>query len=283
LKTKVSHFTGFYQQSFDSLNNGGVYSYSHLPFNLEGWSSNQPTFLLSDGSRTTCGLYSFGRILKQKIHNQQFIETDRSLGALTNKTIDNVWFGVSLNNVNNTNITKINISFWGELWKSGATKLRRYLLFSMRIIPLDSCLKVDFEDDIHTNSVWLRIPDLDFETPENYHHEKRIDGKEPRNRRLRFTTLNVTSWPQNFVLQLKWEKPYLGTGRDDALAIDDLKVEVLREKEEGEQGDHEKDTSKVGWKTWIIVIIVVVVVVILAIILMVVVRKRSGYSPISGS
>jgi len=279
IKQRVSNFTGFYQQSFDSLNNGGFDSYSHLPFSLEGWSSNQNSYLLSDGSRTTCGLMSFGRILKYKIHNQMFVDSDRSLGALTNKTIKNVWFGVSLNNVNNTNITKINISFWGEIWRSGGSNLSRYLLFFMRTLPLDSCLKVGFEDD--TNSGWLRIPELEFETLENYHHQKRIDGKQPRNRRLMFTTLNMTSWPQNYVLQLKWEKPYLGTG-DDALAIDDLKVEVIREgKEDGggeEKEDGEGKTSKMGWKTWTIVIIVVIVVVVLAVILVVLLRKQKTFS-----
>jgi len=282
LRTKVKNFTGFYEESFDSLSNEGFDTYSQLPFNLEGWSSNRHTYMLSDGSRTTCGLYSFGRILKHKIHNQKFVETDRALGAMTNRTIDNVWFGVSLNNANNTNITKINISFWGELWKSGgASNLSRYLLFSMRIIPLESCLKVGFEDDVVTNSVWLGIPDLDFETPEIYHHEKKIDGKQPRNRGLRFTTLNVMSWPQNSVLQLRWEKPYLG-GRDDALAIDDLKVEVRKEKEQEQEGEG-KGTSKMGWKTWTVVIIVVVVVVVLAILLVVMVRKqkRTGYTPVS--
>jgi len=161
----------------------------------------------------------------------------------------------------------------------------------MRVLPLESYRKIGFGHDVFTNSTWLGVDELNFQSLRLYHHQKELDGKLPMNHQLRFKTIWMNTWFENSVLQLKWDKIYLVSKTvvdDDALAIDDLKIEVFKFKEVDNLDDERGETRRMGmsWRTWaiVIVIIVVIAVIILTVTLVRIMRRRPlhpSYSPLA--
>jgi hypothetical protein len=190
---------------------------------LDGWqfgnpngSSQSTEFKSQDGSMGSSGgrgIISFG------VNGS----TDRALGAVT--TSNQVGqFGLVLKNNTQTTLTKVYISFTGELWRRGD--------IAYTPLPLaNDTLIFDYGkgSDINTvtsNGASDPLSFLGYMTP-SYPEPAAvgtgvaINGNDPAYRATLSSTLTGLDWAPGETLVLRWTSQDL-TGQDDGLGIDDL-------------------------------------------------------------
>jgi len=213
-------YTGAYVEDFNNLptvgNLTGGYAAWTDNSTLAGWYAVQESGTLAGigpttGSGTTYALKSFG----------PSGSSDRALGSMAGNATGSYFYGVKLVNNTTETITSLDISYYGEVWRRGASSPSEYqgLLFSY------SQNATGISDPDFGNSVSFSALDFVSDIPtfaSSTNTSTAVDGN--LNALLVEGTLTlVTGWAPGTALWLRWTD--LNTnGFDSGLGIDDLMV-----------------------------------------------------------
>ena len=245
----------FYTQQFDQLTEfpnqhsetlaKGTFVQGHYP---EGWYAATSGNKLPDGISTTTwntfnwyrigngehadgGLYNFGKG-NPALKSQN--STQRSIGSLNDNSNRNITYGVLIENNTEHQITTLDISYTGKIWRLGSSKTAiDTLQFSYVVLTSQATLR-DLRDrkkylgEIRTRN----FADLDFTTPATVtgNAGEAVDGENANNQAKLSASLPVTINPGEVIL-LRWTD-LDEAGNDQAMAIDDLSVRAHLDIEE---------------------------------------------------
>lgn len=199
-----------YQQDFNSLPTSGTTN----AFNLTGWSANRAEIRAGNGSSNTGAFYSFG----------EGESNERAIGSLTSNAQNFIVFGFELRNNTGEGITKVNLTFTGELWRLGNRNVAD--------IPVADTLYFDYSttatsiDD--TLATWTLVPALFFVSPDTVGDGIAVNGNNPSNQRA-ITGSIEAAVPAGSGIWLRWNNTRFSgevLGAKDGLGIDDLTVTV---------------------------------------------------------
>jgi hypothetical protein len=199
-----------YQQDFNSLPTSGTTN----AFNLTGWSANRAEIRAGNGSSNAGAFYSFGE--------EESIE--RALGSLTSNAQNFIVFGFELRNNTGEGITKVNLSFTGELWRLGNRNVAD--------VPVADTLYFDYSttatsiDD--SNATWTLVPALFFVSPDTVGDGTAVNGNNPANQSAVTGSIEAAV-PSGSGIWLRWNNTRFAgevLGAKDGLAIDDLTVSI---------------------------------------------------------
>ena len=202
-QVSISSTTTPYTQNFNSLRSSSGTS-NALPTGwriLETGSSANSSYGVDAGSSTTGNTYSYG------IGSN----TERALGSLQSSSLITS-FGIQIRNTTGRTVTSINLSYFGEQWRCGATGRgadRLDFAYSTNATSL-------------SNGTWVNQDGLDFQSPFITTVGSR-DGNAAGNRQLISSVITGISIPNNGIVWLRWSD-FNVANNDDGLAIDDLSL-----------------------------------------------------------
>jgi hypothetical protein len=192
-----------YTQDFNSLTNSGTTS-TTMPsgwvFNETGTGANT-TYTIGTGSGTGGDTYSFGATSS----------TDRALGGLQSGSVVPT-IGASFTNNTSTTITSIDISYFGEQWRLGATG---------RVDRLDFQYSLDATS--LTTGAWTDVNLLDFTAPVTTGSTGVLDGNAAGNRTSISNSITGLSIPNGAIFWIRWTD-FNASGSDDGLGVDDFSL-----------------------------------------------------------
>jgi hypothetical protein len=218
-----------YSQNFNFLYNGVVNEN-----NLVDWVNDAPTETIAGSP----GWYwqvtptpTFSQYETRNIANSQVgrlyammdvngDQEDQAMGSLNGSSLLGAAFGVVFQNNSGQAITSIDVSYWGEEWRT--PRFADSLQFSYISSPtLISTLVPTFASP----PGWTTVAALSYTditiTPAGRQH---VSGNDPSYRKYHSATISVFV-PDGQFLGLRWYDGYTGnTTGDAALAIDDLVV-----------------------------------------------------------
>lgn len=167
----------------------------------ETGSAANATYGAGSGSSTTGNTYSFGAS----------DDSERALGALRTASLVSSW-GTEIVNQTGSVITQLDLQYFGERWRLGATG---------RTDQLDFAYSVDATS--LTTGLWSDFNSLDFVAPANAGPTGALDGNAAGNRFLVAGSLSGLNLAPGASLWLRWSD-IEATGSDDGLAIDDFAI-----------------------------------------------------------
>lgn len=199
---------GAYAQDFDTLSNTtGSTTNSALPagwmlIETGGGARDNEQYAVDTGASNSGDTYSYGTAGS----------TERALGSLRSGTLVSA-FGACFGNATGGTLTSLDVGYTGEQWRLG-TAARA------------DTLQLDYSLDATslTTGTWVRAPALDFTTP-NTATVGAKDGNAAGNRAAINGTLQGLSIANGSTVCLRWSD-IDGSGADDGLAIDDVRVTV---------------------------------------------------------
>jgi predicted extracellular nuclease len=218
-RAQVSYTGGTYTQNFNTLPasgntnsfplaGNGPFALDGAPvnaFGLAGWSfvkyagtGANAIFLVSTGTSTTGGVYSFGATASP----------DRALGSLGSGGVASR-FGVAFTNNSGVTVTQFTLSYTGEEWRRGSSAANK-LTFAYGLGATDL-----------NNGTFIAVPSLDFTAPNTSGSSVATDGNAAGNRTVISAIVTGLTWAPGQTLVLRWtdvDDP----GSDDGLAVDDL-------------------------------------------------------------
>jgi len=188
-------------EDFDSL---GTTTASAMPAGwefAESGSGANGTYGAGTGSSSTGNTYSFGAAGS----------SERALGSVRTTSVGSV-FGTAITNQSAVPFTSLEIEYFGEQWRLGATG---------RVDRLDFAYSLDATSLITGN--WLDVDALDLVGPVTAGATGALDGNLTENRTLVSHALTGLSLAPGATLWLRWSD-FEASGSDDGLAIDDFSV-----------------------------------------------------------
>lgn len=195
--------SGTYVQNFDILANSG--SSNVLP---EGWyfiesGSNANTlYTAGTGSSNTGDTYSFG----------QSGSSERAFGGLLSGSLIPT-IGAKLINNTGFTITQIPISYYGEMWRLGATGRFDSLVFEYSL-----------DADSLNNGTWIKVDSLSFVSPDTSAPAGARDGNNSNYRTLLNYVITGLNIPNGSTFWIRW-RDYNASGADDGLAVDSFQID----------------------------------------------------------
>jgi predicted extracellular nuclease len=215
-QAQVSYTGGSYTQNFDTLPASGTFTLAGAgPFALDGapvgasglagWTfakyagtGANAVFLVSTGTSTTGGVYSFGATATP----------ERALGSLGSGGVASR-FGVTLVNNTGATVTQFTLSYTGEQWRRGSAAANT-LTFAYALGATD----------LNTGA-FTAVPALNFTAPNTTGSGVAIDGNAAGNRTAISAVVTGVAWEPGQTLVLRWSDVD-DSGSDDGIAIDDL-------------------------------------------------------------
>ena len=194
-----------YDQNFNSLANEGFSS--ELP---QGWylletgtsSRNDGQYVANNGGSNSGDSYSYGADGSD----------NRSFGSLLSGSLSPAFGAYFINNTD-SNITSLEISFTGKMWRLGNNTGR-----------LD---RLEFSYSKSATSLntgtWTSVSQLNFETPNTSGSTGARDGNDAANQKRLSRTISGFILEPGDGIWLRWED-FNATGADDGLAIDDFSI-----------------------------------------------------------
>lgn len=147
--------------------------------------------------------------------------SNRALGMLSSSTIGALYMGVTFTNDTGSPITSLDVSYTGEIWRSGGanTASSNYIEFLYKIHPTGDL-------SIGTDGSYVKVSDLKFNSPVNSAGATALDGTLPANQMDLSGTIDLSANPlaPGDTLAIRWQSPSNGSTTADALAIDNLVV-----------------------------------------------------------
>ncbi len=193
-----------YTQNFDTLAISGTSS--TLPAGwlmLESGTSPNTTYTAGTGSSTTGDTYSFGSAGS----------TERALGGLQSGSVAPM-IGACFTNNTGGPLGSLNISYYGEQWRLGATG---------RADRLDFSYSLDATSLATAAGNWVSVNALNFTSPIQTGTVGTLDGNNALNRTLLTSSITGLSIPNGATFYLRWVD-FNPSGSDDGLAIDDFSL-----------------------------------------------------------
>lgn len=190
-----------YTQDFDSLASSGTSAVLPVGWDLlETGSGANAAYTAGAGSASAGNIYSFGAESSP----------ERALGGLRSTALVPV-FGASFTNNTGSVMTSLVIAYTGEEWRLGTAGRADQLIFeySTNATGLAS-------------GTWLRVPALDFTTPDLAPSGPK-DGNAAGARRMLSARIDGLNIPNGTTFWIRWLDPD-APGADDGLAIDDFSL-----------------------------------------------------------
>lgn len=199
-QVSVTTISQTYTQDFNSLASTGSTS-SLLP---TGWNVSRNSYTIGNGSSTTGSVYSYGSTSS----------TERALGTLPSNNYNPVLFGCKFVNNTGGEITGLNISYMGEMWRLGANGS-----------PLDTLYFQYTTENVDSifNGNWTDVASLHFITPDSTGALNARDGNATNNQRFISSSVTGLSIANGATFWIRWQDKN-SLGSDDGLSVDSLKV-----------------------------------------------------------
>ncbi|HOY42757.1 MAG TPA: hypothetical protein PLX60_12885, partial [Chitinophagales bacterium] len=199
-QVSVTSISQTYTQDFNSLASTGSTS-SLLP---TGWNVSRNSYTIGNGSSTTGSVYSYGSTSS----------TERALGTLPSNNYNPVLFGCKFVNNTGGEITGLNISYMGEMWRLGANGS-----------PLDTLYFQYTTENVDSifNGNWTDVASLHFITPDSTGALNARDGNATNNQRFISSSVTGLSIANGATFWIRWQDKN-SLGSDDGLSVDSLKV-----------------------------------------------------------
>lgn len=167
---------------------------------LETGSASNDSYTASGGTLNTGNTYSFGT----------GSTSERAFGTLRSGTLAPTIGAVFINNTG-TSITALDVAFWGEQWRLGATGRQD---------------RLDFQYSLDATSLstgtWQNLDALDFATL-NTATTGAYNGDDAANRAFKQATIGGLTIPNGGVIWIRWAD-FDPSGSDDGLAVDDFSI-----------------------------------------------------------
>lgn len=192
-----------YTQDFDTLANAGTSAALPVGWAFSESGSNANALYNSGtGSSSSGDTYSFGAAGS----------SERALGGLQSSSLITT-FGACFQNDTSATITKLTITYNGEMWRLGAT--------TGRLDRLDFQISTDATS--LTTGTWTDVDALDFTTPNTTAPTGAKNGNDVSNRTAISADLTGISLAPGAMFFLRWTD-FNASGSDDGLAIDDFSL-----------------------------------------------------------
>ncbi|MFM2266740.1 MAG: hypothetical protein RL757_180 [Bacteroidota bacterium] len=196
-----------YTQDFNTLASTG--STTPMP---SGWTisnaagtSVATAYTVGTGSVATGALYSFGATSN----------SDRALGSIASGS-SAPKIGVTFTNDGTGDITAMNVTYTGEMWRLGATG---------RADRLDFQYKINATNLVDAAG-WTDVDNLDFSSPVTSGTTGAIDGNLTANRTTLSFSIATIVVPVGQSITFRWVDVNV-SGSDDALSVDDFSVSSI--------------------------------------------------------
>jgi predicted extracellular nuclease/methionine-rich copper-binding protein CopC len=196
-----------YTQDFDTLSNVAASTTNSLTIN--GWALsevgtsalNNGQYAVGTGSLTSGDTYSFGSTAS----------TDRALGTQLSGTLT-ATIGANFSNDTGQTVASLDISYFGEQWRLGATGRND---------------RFDFQYSLDATSLttgtWIDANALDFIAPLSTGTVGALDGNAAANRALVTTSITGLSISTGQQFWIRWTD-FNATSSDDGLGIDNFSL-----------------------------------------------------------
>lgn len=205
--TPVSVAAGaIYQQNFDGIGvTGTTYPAGWSAVRLGGTGTLNQVLDLSatDGSATSGGIYHVG------LAN----DPDRAFGTIASGSTVPA-FGAAFTNGTGAAVTRVNMAFRGEQWKSGSA------------VDLTEVLAFEYSLDATslTTGTWTAVTALNVTEVANANvSTAAINGNEAANRAAIAGSITGINWPAGTTMWIRWKDTNDG-GTDALLAVDDFAI-----------------------------------------------------------
>lgn len=171
-------------------------------------------YVASDGSAAASGLYSFGTTGA----------TERALGTVSGGSVENVAFGLVVQNTSTTPLA-VSLAYTGEQWRSSGLTTPQTLNFSFRTFAAAAPTAINsWTPGEVTPAGYTDLNALDFTAPVTSGTGGAVDGNAAANRTVFGNTPVATVNPGDFLV-LRW---YHATANNsDGLAIDDVTITAV--------------------------------------------------------
>jgi hypothetical protein len=200
-QVSLSTINSAYTQDFNSLANSGTTN-TTMP---SGWFFNEAggntSYAAGTGSDNAGNTYSFGATSN----------TERALGGLQSGSLIPT-IGASFTNNTGVTIASIDISYFGEQWRLGATA---------RVDRLDFQYSLDATS--LTTGTWIDINSLDFTAPVTSGTTGALDGNASANRTSISSSIPSLSIAAGATFWIRWTD-LNASGADDGLGVDDFSL-----------------------------------------------------------
>jgi hypothetical protein len=169
------------------------------------------TYDTSDGSLSNAGQYSFG----------SSGSAERALGAISGSPLDNLAFGVVVQNTSAEPLM-VSLAYTGEQWRNSGTATQNVLNFSYRNSAIAPTDVLDWSPEAGTPAGYTNLDALDFTGPISGGTDGALDGNAAANRQAFGSTVVTTIDPGQYAV-FRWYHQN-NDGFDHGLAIDDLVI-----------------------------------------------------------
>jgi hypothetical protein len=199
-QVSVTSISQTYTQDFNSLASTGSTS-SLLP---TGWNVSRNSYTIGNGSANSGSVYSYGITGS----------TDRALGTLPSGSYNPVLLGCKFVNNTGGEITGLNISYMGEMWRLGTNGS-----------PLDTLYFQYTTENVDSifNGNWTDVASLHFITPDSTGALNARDGNATNNQTFISSSVTGLSIANGATFWIRWQDKN-SLGSDDGLSVDSLKV-----------------------------------------------------------
>ncbi|MDP4913240.1 MAG: Ig-like domain-containing protein [Saprospiraceae bacterium] len=205
LSAQIKLIGSNYLENFNTLVKTGNSNILPTGWLLEESGTNaNGLYTASNGTANSGDTYSFGVI----------DEEDRSLGCLQSGSLIST-LGVGFTNATSSSFSGLKVTYTGEQWRLGALN---------RIDRLD--FQISFDATNLSNGTWKDIDSLDLIAPVKAGAVGPLNGNLPENKVLLTYLIKDLNIEPGQKFYLRW-KDFNATGADDALGIEDFKMEAI--------------------------------------------------------
>ncbi len=202
-----------YSQDFNGLPLSGTSSWEHGSSYIPGWTVGrsvvaEKTLTAGVGNSQTGGLYSYG------LNGS----SDRALGSVTSLNAGEFTYNLLLHNKAGSSIKSLEISYYGEQWRSGSISTPQHSITFWYAISSTGVFNLSPKAD----KEWVEVPQMRFYGKVFYTLGGPLNGNIPANRTFLSTILPVEI-PEGHYVMLRW-KDADEYEMDHGLGIDDVHV-----------------------------------------------------------
>ncbi len=232
-QVSMGKFNTYYSQNFDGLpnKNNGTWTSGTEYFtgwklhrtkseitNSDGTKTALNSLVVNPGTSNTGNLYSYGAANS----------LDRALGSIGSTNAGEFAYGLLLQNNSGGTIQALDVSYYGEQWRSSNSTAGIHRITFWYAIRSD---KNAFDLWTAGDAGWIPVSELTFFSPVYYTAGMALDGNAAANRKLLSKTLAVNI-PNGYYIMLRW-KDADEPEADHGLAIDDVSLSWRTEANSG--------------------------------------------------
>lgn len=181
---------------------------------------------IDEGKQNKASIKSFGYVSNISSQNGR----ERSLGSLNLSTQKRISYGMIIENNTGNTITGLDVTYTGEVWRIGSDyNAQESLKVSYAILTDEEARKIRDREAWIGQILTTDLPELSFTTPSSITAKTAqqvntaIDGNNPQNQQQMNGKINLSLAAGQVVL-IRWDDDLATSDKDQALAIDDVKI-----------------------------------------------------------